>query len=75
MYMVVQLQDFPCNRGGSDLCFVWPGHIDKAIAHLEKHDIDIEVGPVERFGSKGNGISIYFRDPDRSLIEFISYEI
>jgi catechol 2,3-dioxygenase-like lactoylglutathione lyase family enzyme len=26
-----------------------------------------------RFGAKGDGISVYFRDPDGSLLEFISY--
>jgi catechol 2,3-dioxygenase-like lactoylglutathione lyase family enzyme len=28
---------------------------------------------VERFGARGAGTSIYFRDPDGSLLEFISY--
>jgi len=64
----------PVMPGGSDLCFVWPGPINTAIAHLNLHDIKIEVGPVERFGSRGYGTSIYFRDPDGSLMEFISYE-
>ena len=30
-------------------------------------------GPLERFGAKGAGRSVYFRDPDGSLLEFISY--
>jgi catechol 2,3-dioxygenase-like lactoylglutathione lyase family enzyme len=61
--------------GGSDLCFIWPGPINTAIAHLNLHGIKVEVGPVERFGSRGHGTSVYFRDPDGSLMEFISYEI
>jgi catechol 2,3-dioxygenase-like lactoylglutathione lyase family enzyme len=64
----------PVMPGGSDLCFVWPGSIRTAIAHLEKHGIQVEVGPVPRFGSRGQGTRIYFRDPDGSLMEFISYE-
>jgi catechol 2,3-dioxygenase-like lactoylglutathione lyase family enzyme len=60
--------------GGSDLCFTWPGSIETAIAHLEEHGIIVEVGPVKRFGSRGYGTSVYFRDPDGSLMEFISYE-
>jgi hypothetical protein len=28
---------------------------------------------MERFGAKGGGTSVYFRDPDGSLLEFISY--
>ena len=26
-----------------------------------------------RFGAKGEGTSVYFRDPDGSLMEFMSY--
>ena len=33
----------------------------------------IEAGPMERFGAKGRGTSVYFRDPDGSLMEFMSY--
>ena len=28
---------------------------------------------LERFGARGPGISVYFRDPDGSLMEFMSY--
>jgi catechol 2,3-dioxygenase-like lactoylglutathione lyase family enzyme len=31
--------------------------------------------PVERQGASGTGSTAYFRDPDGSLIEFISYEV
>lgn len=64
----------PVPAGGSDLCLEWSGPIDDAIAHLRAHDVPIEVGPVPRFGAKGNGVSVYFRDPDGSLLEFISYQ-
>ncbi|MCG8348766.1 MAG: VOC family protein [Chloroflexales bacterium] len=60
--------------GGSDLCFVWSGSIDEAISHLQRHNVAIELGPVARFGARGHGTSIYFRDPDGSLMEFISYD-
>jgi catechol 2,3-dioxygenase-like lactoylglutathione lyase family enzyme len=63
----------PVPAGGSDLCFEWPGLIEEAIAHLRTHAIPVEVGPVVRSGVKGKGISVYFRDPDGSLMEFISY--
>jgi catechol 2,3-dioxygenase-like lactoylglutathione lyase family enzyme len=64
----------PVMPGGSDLCFIWPESIQAAIAHLSQHGVEVEVGPVERFGSRGHGTSVYFRDPDGSLMEFISYE-
>jgi catechol 2,3-dioxygenase-like lactoylglutathione lyase family enzyme len=28
---------------------------------------------MQRFGAKGPGTSVYFRDPDGSLMEFMSY--
>jgi catechol 2,3-dioxygenase-like lactoylglutathione lyase family enzyme len=59
--------------GNSDLCFEWDGQIDEAAAHLSAHGIAIEVGPAPRQGANGQGMSVYFRDPDGSLLEFISY--
>ena len=64
----------PVQPGNSDLCFVYDGPIEDAIVHLGAHDVDIELGPIERPGARGTGLSIYFRDPDGSLLEVISYE-
>jgi catechol 2,3-dioxygenase-like lactoylglutathione lyase family enzyme len=63
----------PVQPGNSDICFEWKGPIADAIAHLAAHGIAVECGPMERFGAKGQGTSVYFRDPDGSLMEFISY--
>ena len=63
----------PVQPGNSDLCFEWDGPIDDAIAHLAAKGIAIEAGPMQRFGAKGPGTSVYFRDPDGSLMEFMSY--
>ena len=63
----------PVAPGNSDLCFQWDGPIDTAVAHLLACDVEIELGPVARKGAKGEGTSVYFRDPDGSLMEFISY--
>jgi catechol 2,3-dioxygenase-like lactoylglutathione lyase family enzyme len=63
----------PVQPGNSDICFVWPGPIDGAIAHLNEQQVPVEVGPVMRHGVQGQGTSVYFRDPDGSLLEFISY--
>jgi catechol 2,3-dioxygenase-like lactoylglutathione lyase family enzyme len=63
----------PVAPGNSDLCFEWDGPITEAIAHLKAHNIEVERGPMQRFGAKGPGTSVYFRDPDGSLMEFMSY--
>ncbi len=63
----------PVAPGNSDLCFEWDGPVDEAIAHLRASGIEIEEGPVTRNGARGAGQSVYFRDPDGSLMEFISY--
>ena len=63
----------PVEPGNSDLCFEWNGPIAEAVDHLEGQGIAVELGPVERFGARGRGTSVYFRDPDGSLMEFISY--
>jgi len=68
-----QVARLPVQPGNSDLCFEWKGPIADAVRHLERCAVAIERGPMERFGAKGPGTSIYFRDPDGSLLEFISY--
>ena len=63
----------PVQPGNSDLCFEWNGPIADAVAHLSDAKVAIERGPLARNGAKGSGTSVYFRDPDGSLLEFISY--
>lgn len=67
------LAEKPVMPGGSDLCFRWSGTIESAMAHLAAHGVPVERGPVERRGAAGPGTSVYVRDPDGSLIEFITY--
>ena len=59
--------------GNSDLCLVWGGTPEEAVAHLERHGVEVEEGPVARAGARGDGTSVYFRDPDGSLLEFLAY--
>ncbi|MBA2451191.1 MAG: VOC family protein [Chloroflexi bacterium] len=60
--------------GSVDLCLVWPGPIAEAASHLAACGVPLEVGPVGREGAAGPGQSVYFRDPDRNLLELISYD-
>jgi catechol 2,3-dioxygenase-like lactoylglutathione lyase family enzyme len=63
----------PVAPGDSDLCFEWDGPIDEAVEHLRARGVGVEAGPMTRDGAKGRGTSVYFRDPDGTLLELISY--
>jgi len=60
----------PCG----DLCFVWNGSADALQQLLERAGAQLEEGPVEREGGRRTvGWSVYVRDPDGNLLEFLSY--
>jgi catechol 2,3-dioxygenase-like lactoylglutathione lyase family enzyme len=63
--------------GCGDFCFVWSGGMDALLEHLESVGVDVIEGPVPRIGGRaggtGQGLSVYLRDPDDNLLEFISY--
>jgi len=63
--------------GCGDFCFVWSGTLDELRAMLQAAAAPIEEGPVERVGGRdagrAKGTSLYTRDPDRNLLEFIVY--
>jgi catechol 2,3-dioxygenase-like lactoylglutathione lyase family enzyme len=63
----------PVRPGNSDLCFRFDGTADEATAFLAERGVEVFLGPVERQGARGRGQSVYFRDPDGSLLELISY--
>jgi len=59
--------------GSADICFRWEGPLDKAAAWLGEQGVAIIEGPVPRPAADGSlGQSIYFRDPDDNLLEFLS---
>lgn len=41
---------------------------------LAANGVEIEVGPAPRWGARGVGTSIYFRDPERNFIEARYYD-
>jgi len=59
--------------GSADLCLIAQGDLDAVIAHLAACAVPILEGPVKRTGALGPIRSVYFRDPDRNLIEVSTY--
>jgi catechol 2,3-dioxygenase-like lactoylglutathione lyase family enzyme len=60
----------PCG----DLCFVWDGTPESLKAMLNRAGAKVIEGPVERQGGrKKAGSSVYVRDPDGNLLEFMIY--
>ena len=60
----------PCG----DLCFVWDGSPEALDARLAAVGAEIEEGPVARQGGRRtDSTSVYVRDPDGNLLEFMIY--
>ena len=60
----------PCG----DLCFVWDGSAESLHALLGGAGAEIEEGPVAREGGRRtDASSVYARDPDGNLLEFMIY--
>ena len=60
----------PCG----DLCFVWEGTAEFVKAVLYRAGAKVELGPVPREGGRRKtGSSVYVRDPDGNLLQFMLY--
>ncbi len=60
----------PCG----DLCFVWSGSADALRERLEQAGATVVEGPVARQGGRrADATSVYVRDPDGNLVEFMTY--
>ena len=60
----------PCG----DLCFVWDGPPESLKATLDRAGAKVIEGPVRRQGGRKKGASsVYVRDPDGNLLEFMIY--
>jgi catechol 2,3-dioxygenase-like lactoylglutathione lyase family enzyme len=55
--------------GSGDFCLITEVPIPEVIAHLASCGVEIIEGPVARTGATGPIRSVYFRDPDRNLVE------
>ena len=59
--------------GSEDVCFRFDGPIADAQAQLAAESVEVIEGPVPRPAADGTlGQSVYFRDPDGNLLEFLS---
>lgn len=63
--------------GCGDFCFVWEGSAESLKATLDQAGASIIEGPIEREGGRNGGrtkgTSVYVRDPDSNLLEFMIY--
>jgi catechol 2,3-dioxygenase-like lactoylglutathione lyase family enzyme len=50
------------------------GSWEKLQERLKQNGVEIDDGPVKRWGAHGSGVSIYFRDPEDNVIEVRYYE-
>ena len=64
--------------GCGDLCFVWDGTMEEVLQVLTQAELKIVAGPGPRRGGRGGGqtmaASVYVRDPDGNLLEFMVYD-
>ena len=63
--------------GCTDICFVWEGTVEECQRKLKEAGVEVIRGPVQRAGGRGRGtapsLSLYARDPDSNLLEFMAY--
>jgi catechol 2,3-dioxygenase-like lactoylglutathione lyase family enzyme len=56
------------------LCLVVDDEIlEPIVDHLTGHGVETHRGPARRWGAKGDGVSVYFNDPDGNEIEVRTY--
>ena len=64
--------------GCTDICFVWDGSVEDCQKMLAAAGVEIVRGPGPRKGARQRGIlpavSLYARDPDNNLLEWMVYQ-
>ena len=64
--------------GCTDICFVYDGTVEECQKMLADAGVEVISGPVPRTGGRGRGtvpsLSLYARDPDDNLLEWMIYQ-
>ena len=59
--------------GSQDFCLITGNSIDSVINILHENNVKIIEGPTLKTGAMGKIMSVYFRDPDKNLMEVSNY--
>ena len=63
--------------GCADICFVWEGTVEACQEMLAEAGVEVIRGPGPRKGARAGGglpaVSLYARDPDQNLLEWMIY--
>ena len=59
--------------GSQDLCFISSVSLEEVQSRLQRNNVKILQGPVDKTGATGPIRSLYVRDPDLNLIEISVY--
>jgi catechol 2,3-dioxygenase-like lactoylglutathione lyase family enzyme len=64
--------------GCMDICFVFEGTVEECQKMLQEAGVPVILGPVPRPGGRSRGtvpsLSLYARDPDDNLLEWMIYQ-